>query len=140
MLFKGSGLAALMLGIFLATTATIRASTISWTNTLGGMWSNTNNWSPHQIPTNTDSVLITTPGTYVVNYDLTNLVTAPNPPSITNLTLGAGINSGGTQTLLAGFPPHDINGDRGELVVHGALLVTNGGVFQTTNGYISTQS
>ncbi len=117
-------------------------ATITWTNTSGGNWSNTNNWSPHLIPTNTDTVLITVPGTYVVNYDFTNIVTVsgPNRPSITNLTLGAGINAGGIQTLLASLAPRNIYGSSGEFVVNDALLVTNGGVFQMTNGALLAQS
>ena len=39
------------------------AATITWTNTSGGNWSVANNWSPNQVPTNADVVLITTPGT-----------------------------------------------------------------------------
>ena len=49
---------------------TITAATITWTNTSGGNWSVTNNWSPHQVPTNTDNVLITKPGTYTVALDV----------------------------------------------------------------------
>jgi len=40
------------------------ATTITKTNTSGGNWSVVTNWSPHLLPTNTDNVLITTPGTY----------------------------------------------------------------------------
>jgi hypothetical protein len=41
----------------------VRSATITWTNTSGGNWSVANNWSPNQVPTNADVVLITTPGT-----------------------------------------------------------------------------
>ncbi|HUZ07500.1 MAG TPA: hypothetical protein VMV89_08420, partial [Candidatus Paceibacterota bacterium] len=124
----------------LAIPSAAHAATLTWTNTSGGNWSDTNNWSPHQIPTNTDTVLINLPGTYVVNYDFTNIPTGPNGNSFTNLTLGAGINAGGTQTLLASFPPRNIYGPIGQFFVNDALLVTNGGVFQITNGFLGAQS
>src|ERR1039457_7308146 len=61
------------------------AATITWTNTSGGNWSVAANWSPNQVPTNTDSVLITAPGTYTVNFDLISSGYSPSA-SITNLT------------------------------------------------------
>ena len=39
----------------------LRASgaTILWTNTLGGNWSATNNWSPNQVPGGSDEAVLT---------------------------------------------------------------------------------
>jgi hypothetical protein len=52
-----------------------QAATLNWTNTSGGFWSNKSNWSPHQIPTNSDNTLITAPGTYTVVFDLPSYTT-----------------------------------------------------------------
>ena len=95
------------------------AATITWTNTSGGIWSATNNWSPHQLPTNNDSVFITSPGTYNVVVDSSGINVYV---TITNLTLGAGGGASGVQTLyvtnvLIGFS------------VLNSMVVTNGGVF-----------
>src|SRR5271157_1806668 len=66
-----------------------RAATITWTNLLGGNWSNPTNWSPNQVPGASDTAQITTSGTYTV----TNSATA----SVSVLTLGG---ASGAQTLL----------------------------------------
>ena len=94
-------------------------ATITWTNASGGNWSDANNWSPHQSPSNTDSVLITTPGSYNVVVDSSGVNVYIN---INNLTVGAGGGVSGVQTLyvtnsLIGFS------------VLNSMLVTNGGVF-----------
>ena len=67
-------------------------ATITWINTAGGNWSDAANWSPNQVPTNTDTALITTPGNYKVNLDA--------PGVVTNLTLGAGGGADGVQTFV----------------------------------------
>ena len=94
-------------------------ATITWTNTSGGNWSDTNNWSPHQSPSSTDSVLITTPGTYNVVVDTSGVNVYIN---ITNLTLGAGGGVSGVQTL---YVTNSLIGFN----VLSSMLVTNGGVF-----------
>jgi len=99
------------------------SATITWTNTAGGNWSATNNWSPHQLPTNTDNVMITTPGTYTVTFDLNLNYT---PTNVTNLTLGAGGGAAGVQTFVV---TNSFN-------VGSQLLVTNGGVLQSTSGIL----
>ena len=43
-----------------------RAATIVWTNTTGGNWSVAANWSPNQVPTSSDAIIINAAGTYVV--------------------------------------------------------------------------
>jgi hypothetical protein len=50
----------------LAIASAAHSATITWTNTSGGNWSDAANWSPNQVPTNTDNVLITTPDTYTI--------------------------------------------------------------------------
>src|ERR1019366_6292190 len=109
-----------------------QAATITWTNTSGGNWSVTNNWSPHQIPTNTDTTLITTPGTYTVVFDVSsysggNYVFYPS--IVSNLTVGVGTSASGVQTLLiTNLSPESY------FQVNNLLLLTNGGVVAMTNG------
>ena len=81
------------------------AAIITWTNTSGGNWSVANNWSPNQVPTNTDTALITTPGTYTVTFDLVNTSVVTN---VANLTLGAGGGAGRRANL----------GDYGESAIY----------------------
>jgi hypothetical protein len=73
------------------------AATITWTNTSGGYWSDAANWSPNQVPTNTDNALITTPGTYTVALDVGSSYYTTN---VGNLTLGAGGGAAGVQTFV----------------------------------------
>ena len=110
------------------------SATITWTNTSGGNWSIAANWSPHQVPTNTDNVLITTPGTYTVALD----VGSPyyySSTNVANLTIGAGGGAAGLQTFLVTnlVAPS-------AFFVNSLLLVTNGGVLQMTNGYLAANS
>jgi len=101
-----------------------RSATITWTNISGGNWTVAANWSPHQVPTNYDVVYITTPGTYAVEFDspeTDNFFT-----NAARLTLGAGGGAAGTQTF---------NLNANSLSV-GAVLVTNGGVFQAVGNYV----
>jgi hypothetical protein len=90
------------------------SATITWVNTAGGNWSDAANWSPNQVPTNTDTALITTPGTYTVNLDV--------PGVVTNLTLGAGGGAAGEQTLVAS----------NMLTVYSLALVTGGGMLNSS--------
>jgi hypothetical protein len=73
-----------------ATTA--RPATVDWTNTLGGDWSQAQNWTPNIVPGAADSADITQPGTYTVTI-------ATGPVSVVNLSLGW---PSGTQTLIQG--------------------------------------
>jgi hypothetical protein len=56
------------------------AATILWTNTAGGNWSGTANWSPNQIPTAVDDVYITNLASFTV--------TINTPANVSNLFLG----------------------------------------------------
>ena len=89
-------------------------ATITWNNPAGGNWSVAANWSPNQVPTNTDTALITTPGTYTVNLDV--------PGVVTNLTLGAGGGTAGVQTFVV----------TNLLTVSSLVSVTNGGVLNSS--------
>jgi hypothetical protein len=91
-------------------------ATITWTNTSGGNWSIAANWSPNQVPTNTDTVLITTPGTYTVTFDLANSIYYIT--NVASLTLGAGGGAAGVQTFAI----------TNRQLTFANLLVTNGGV------------
>ena len=103
-------------------------ATITWTNTSGGNWSVAANWSPNQVPANTNNALITTPGTYTVTLDLApdffNTVT-----NAANLTLGAGGGAAGVQTFLV------TNLSYSEFLIGSQLRVTNGGVLAMTNDF-----
>ena len=100
-----------------------RAATINWTNTSGGNWSVTNNWSPHRVPTNGDFVLITTPGTYKVTVDISSSTVSSATPAI---TLGAGGGAAGVQTLAVPT----------QAFYYSNLLVTTGGVFTASSSAI----
>src|ERR1019366_5282161 len=99
----------------LAIASAAHSATITWTNTSGGNWSATNNWSPNQVPINTDNALITTPGTYTVTLD--------GYGSVANLTLGAGGGAFGVQTFAVISQ---------SLVATNSLLVTGGGVLNAS--------
>jgi hypothetical protein len=58
-----------------------------------GYWGVASNWSPAGVPTSSDSVCITNPGTYTVTMAPTD------SGSVASLTLGAPTPGGGTQTL-----------------------------------------
>src|SRR5664279_81919 len=92
------------------------ATTITWINTSGGNWSVAANWSPNQVPTNTDTALITTPGTYTVTFDLANSIYVIT--NVGSLTLGAGGGAAGVQTFAIANRQFTFTN----------LLVTNGGV------------
>jgi hypothetical protein len=51
-----------------------RAANIVWTNTAGGNWNVTNNWSPNQLPGSADTAIITNAGTYTVTFNITTNV------------------------------------------------------------------
>jgi hypothetical protein len=94
-----------------------RATTFLWTNTAGGNWSNTTNWSPMGLPGSGDTALITNAGTYTVACDVTNMGT---------VLLGAGGGPNGAQSL-------GITNKLSGSGVQGSIVVTNGGVFNADN-------
>jgi len=111
------------------------ATQITWTNIAGGNWSVAANWSPNQVPSSVDTVLITQSGTYTVVMDVSSATVA-------SLTLGAGGGAAGVQTLgitnntLTANPLAVTNG--GALLANnatfpGAVTVGNGAVFGDTS-------
>jgi len=117
-------------------------ATITWINTAGGNWSDAANWSPNQVPTNTDTALITTPGNYKVNLDA--------PGVVTNLTLGAGGGAAGVQTfvmtnsfnvnsLLLVTGGGVLNASGENAVISAAMTVANGGVLNLSANYYDFQ-
>jgi len=95
------------------TVASLQGSTISWTNSSGGLWSAPANWNTHFVPGPSDSVNITAAGTYTVTMD-TNV-------SILNLTLGGG---SGVQTLTNSTMTFSVTN----------MLVTANGIFSLGGG------
>jgi hypothetical protein len=74
--------------VLLAALNFVWAEDVHWTNTLGGNWSQPNNWTPNKVPAQEDNALITEPGDYVVRLDAN--------ATVASLTLGA---PAGQQTL-----------------------------------------
>ena len=111
----GLPIATVAVAFFFAASFRTEAATITWTNTSGGNWSVATNWNPNQVPTNTDVVFITTPGTYTVKLDITTDYRFFYP----TVTLGAGGGAAGAQTLAM----TNVN------FYFTNLLVTTGGVF-----------
>jgi hypothetical protein len=132
------------------------ATTVCWTNVLGGLYSDTSNWSPNGIPATSDSVSFTNAGayTFMVDTGVTNSAAFFHQGSVTQAILGgawrltnewrvgeaAGIassvtsvsgslivtNEAGTGVLSVGR-----NGT-GELAIRGGNIVTD--FLQASNG------
>ena len=96
---------------------TARATVYNWTNTGGGNWSITNNWSPNQVPGATDTAVITTVGIYVVTLDVS--------PTVAGLDLGA--SSGSQSFVFAG----------NTLTVNGPIQVNSQGHFNLASGALA---
>jgi hypothetical protein len=92
----------------------IEAATIVWTNTAGGTWNATNNWSPNQVPTAADEAVITNAGSYTVTLNAN--------ATVASLQLGA---SSGTQTLHCATTTLTLNGP-GVVGTNGAFTLAGG--------------
>lgn len=92
----------------------IRAATIVWTNTAGGNWNATNNWSPNQVPTAADEAVITNAGSYTVTLNAN--------ATVASLQLGA---VSGTQTLHCATTTLTVNGP-GLIGTNGAFTLAGG--------------
>jgi photosystem II stability/assembly factor-like uncharacterized protein len=79
---------ALLAGLLFICTPATRAANIVWTNLSGGNWSAATNWSPNQVPSDSDHAVITNAGSYMVLVD--------TPAAIDALTVGG---TSGQQTL-----------------------------------------
>jgi hypothetical protein len=98
-------------------TPPVPVNPLVWTNIAGGNWSVAANWSPNQVPTFTNDVLITTNGTYTV--------TVNNNASARSVTLGG---ASGTQTLAVGNGFMTLTASNGIIVnPNGVLTLENGG-------------
>ena len=106
------GLAVLLASLLLGGPG--RAAQIVWTNTAGGNWSGTANWSPNQVPTSTDDAVITTSGTFTVTLDTS--------PTVNSLALGG---ASGQQTLA---------NSSYTLTLNQASVINTNGVFSLSGG------
>jgi hypothetical protein len=97
----------------------VRAATILWTNSAGGVWSAPQNWSPNQVPSGGDSAYLTNAGTYTVMLDVS--------PTIAGLLLGG---ENGEQHLVL---------SNRTLNVTNAGLVQKQGVFDFLGGTLAGQ-
>ena len=70
----------LALAIFVAGSFQLSAATLVWNNLSGGTWSDTNNWTPNQLPTANDDVYITNVAAFTV--------TISSPANVSNLFIG----------------------------------------------------
>ncbi len=108
------------------TTPLIHATTFSWTNTLGGDWFTTANWSPNGTPGTFDTANITAAGAYTVTI-------SSGAPAVANLNLGG---SSGTQTLIENSASVLSITNAGTVGPNGVLTVNTGGV----QGKLTVQS
>ncbi len=103
-------------------------STIVWTNTAGGSWSDASGWNPNQVPGAGDDAAITNGGSYIVTLDTS--------PAVNSLTLGGG---SGTQTLATAGNSLTLNNPSG-VNKNGILLWAGGGIYGpltvSTNGVV----
>src|SRR5579863_4376915 len=64
----------LVISIMVAGIHATHAGSIIWTNSLGGNWSDANNWSPNSVPDTNDDVYISADGTYDVSLDTSTTI------------------------------------------------------------------
>ncbi len=112
--------------LFVLSSVETHAVTRSWTNTAGGNWFASTNWTPNGVPTGVDVAFITNNGTYTVTI-LTGAVT------VATINLGG---ASGTQTLLNGTTSGLAVTNAGTVRANGILSVTNGGL----QGNVTVQS
>jgi len=98
-------------------TGLARATVFVWTNTAGGNFSNSTNWSPAGVPGSGDTAYITNAGTYTVVFDVTNTG---------GVLLGAGGGANGVQSL-------GVTNNQYGSGIEANFVVTNGGVLNANN-------
>src|ERR1043166_659899 len=125
--------------------STARAANNAYTNTAGGSWETTNNWSLGTTPTALDAAFVTNNGTYTINLNDTTANTDPGGASswltVNNLTVG---NATGVSTILLNFTNAakaltvtnvlEVGGPGQVAGEHGSLVVSNG-VFVVSNNF-----
>ncbi|MGB2867742.1 MAG: Ig-like domain-containing protein, partial [Bacteroidota bacterium] len=106
--------------------------TAEWINTSGGLWSDPNNWSTSQVPSDLDTVYILAAGEYTVQLDVDS--------RIARFTI---LNSAGTHTLEVNNALTISTGSRvaGRLLISGTLdgpgdLIVNNGYLGITQGQL----
>jgi hypothetical protein len=87
---------AMIFGALTALPAAASGCTDTFTNTAGGSWFTPSNWNKGTVPTSSDEVCITEPGTYTVSMTQTS---GTGTVTVKSLTLGAAT---GKQTLIEG--------------------------------------
>ena len=107
---------ALLIALICAGDIAASGASITWTNTAGGLWSDSNNWLPQQVPGRSDDALLTTPGAYTVLVDA--------DVSVNNLTIGA---NSGTQIL-----SNDVN----SMTIVGLACILSNGVMSLGGGVL----
>jgi hypothetical protein len=116
-----------LFALVLFSTIGTNAATITWTNSAGGNWSVTNNWSPNQVPGASDTAFITNSGTYVVALD--TIIT------VSGITLGG---ASGQQTLTTSVNSLSLS-QAGMVNSNGIIQLSGGGLFGnlTVNGELN---
>ena len=101
-------------------------TTITWTNTAGGSWNLTNNWSPNQIPGASDTALITTSGNYTVTLNVAG--------QVSTLVVGG---ASGTQNLTV--TGNTLTATNGTIATNGILNLSNSALagLLTVNGTLN---
>ena len=107
---------------FFTALASLHAATVAWNNTAGGNWSNPANWTPNQVPTSSDTAIITASGNYTVTLDAA--------ATVAGLALGAGDNT--IQVFSLNQNALSVNGN--VTVNSGGDFRPDGGIFNGTNG------
>ena len=113
-------LMALVLTAALLAPVSTHAANITWTNSVSGNWSATNNWSPNQVPGSSDTAVIT-------NRRSTYTVTLNVNAAVAGLVLGAA-SGGATQTF-------SINGQT--FTLNGQAMVNSNGAFNFVSGNLA---
>jgi hypothetical protein len=109
----------LLVAFFTASVLPLQAANVVWTNTSGGNWSHTNNWSPNQVPGSASTAVITNAGNYTVTLDVS--------PTVAGLVLGA--TNGATEQILS------MGGQT--LTVNGPIQVNSQGQFNLAIGALA---
>ncbi len=123
--FMTTKLQCLFIALALLTLGSVaHAATFTWTNTAGGTWSATNNWSPNQVPGSSDAAVVTAGGTYTVTLDIS--------PTVNTLTLGG---TSWRQSLATAGQSFTLT-QSGAVNTNGVFLLSGGGLFGnlTVNG------
>lgn len=101
------------------------AEVITWTNAGSGNWNIATHWSPNQVPSTNDLVVITNAGTYTVTLNVA--------PTIAGLIVGG---EAGTQTVATAGRVLTLNGN-GLVGTNGRLLLSGGAISGTSQLHLT---